>query len=273
MDIDMDGDVFGSQRNPASLQPPQLSQPVPQQLPTPPQPPPSPQLPTPPEPLTPPEPPAPPEPPTPSRRDPAQNIGGRRYSNPRRPSDAGQSNNKWCSSGHHHRPPINFIENGRTFQTCNACRAARRRNRANQRAANATAQVLQQLEQQEGLPQNPIPPDNIAPQQPLNPPSQQLDPLFSPAISPEDRNRLERVRAKWNEIQLESCDGCEREWFDLGVEPTARGNLCKDCQKSVPLFHKDNNLYPGPGCPDLPSLTQIEEMLISPIHALIQVGY
>ena len=112
MDIDMDGDVFGSQRNPASLQPPQLSQPVPQQLPTPPQPPPSPQLPTPPEPLTPPEPPAPPEPPTPSRRDPARNIGGRRYSNPRRPSDAGESNNKWCSSGHHHRPPINFIENG-----------------------------------------------------------------------------------------------------------------------------------------------------------------
>ena len=106
MDIDMDGDVFGSQRNPASLQPPQLSQPVPQQLPTPPQPPPSPQLPT------PPEPPAPPEPPTPSRRDPARNIGGRRYSNPRRPSDAGESNNKWCSSGHHHRPPINFIENG-----------------------------------------------------------------------------------------------------------------------------------------------------------------
>jgi hypothetical protein len=31
-------------------------------------------------------------------------------------------------------------------------------------------------------------------------------------------------------------------------------------------------LYPGPGCPDLPSLTQMEEMLISPVHALIQVG-
>jgi hypothetical protein len=48
--------------------------------------------------------------------------------------------------------------------------------------------------------------------------------------------------------------------------------LCKDCRKSTPLYHK-NDMNPGLGCPDLPSLTQIEEMLISPVYTLIQVGY
>ena len=56
--------------------------------------------------------------------------------------------------------------------------------------------------------------------------------------------------------------------FDLNVIPTDSGdNLCKDCQKPSPLFHK--NMYPGTGCPDLPSLTQMEEILISSMYALI----
>ena len=214
--------------------------------------------------------------------------------------NTGQSDNKYCSTGRHHRPHINFIENGRTYQTCNDCRACQRRNRANPGAAGAAAQVLQQLEQQEDLPQNVIPPANLSPQQPPHPlpppqpphpstppqppylplppspvpPPQQLDPLLNPAISPEDHNRLEQVRTKWAAIQLESCDGCEREWFDLDVKLAETGdNLCKDCRKPTPLFHKNNNLYPGPGCPNLPTLTQMEEMLISPVHALIQVCY
>ena len=98
------------------------------------------------------------------------------------------------------------------------------------------------------------------------------NPLLDPAIPLEDQNCLRRVCEKWNAIKLESCDGCEREWFDLNVVPTDSGeNLCNDCHKSAPRFHKNNNMYPGPGCPDLPSLTQMEEMLISPVHALIQV--
>jgi len=115
-------------------------------------------------------------------------------------------------------------------------------------------------------PHSPPPPPPTEPQQP------QVDPLLDPAILPEDCNHLKRVCEKWNAINLESCDGCEREWFDLNVIPTGSGgNLCKDCQKPSPLFYKNNNMYPGPGCPDLPSLTQMEEILISPIRALIQV--
>jgi hypothetical protein len=280
MSID-DEDIFGGQRNPIPLppqpSPPQPSPPQPS-LPQPsPQPQPQPQLQPPP-----PSPPSPPSPPlSPSRRDPARNIGGRRYSNARRPSNAGQSNNKYCSTGRHNRPNINFVENGRTYQTCNDCRARQRRNRANQGPVDHGAQALQQLEQQGVPPQNPIPLPNQSPSQPPHPPPppspvlpQQLNPLLDSAISPEDHDRLQRVREKWNAIQLESCDGCEREWFDLGVIQTETGdNLCKDCRKTTPLFHRNNNVNPGPGCPDLPSLTQMEEMLISPVHALIQVCY
>ena len=64
-----------------------------------------------------PTPPTPPQQEIPSRCDPALNVSGW-YSNAWRPSNAGQSDNKWCSTGHHHQPPINFIENGWTFQTC-----------------------------------------------------------------------------------------------------------------------------------------------------------
>ena len=140
--------------------------------------------------------------------------------------------------------------------------------------------MLQQLEQQEGPPENPILPNNLAPQPPNPPlppspdlPPQPFDPLLNPAISQEDQNHLKNVRAKWDAIQLERCDECEQEWFDLGVQRVGTGdNLCKDYRKPRPLFHKNNNVYPGPGCPDLPTLTQIEEMLISPVHALTQVG-
>ena len=132
--------------------------------------------------------------------------------------------------------------------------------------------MLQQLEQQGGPLQNLTPPDNVAPPLPPFPvlPPRRLDPLLTPAVSPEGHHLLENVCAKWNAISLESCNGCEREWFDLnGQQLENRGNLCKDCRKPRPLFHEDNDRYPGPGCPDLPKLTQ---MLILPIHQLIQVG-
>jgi len=292
MDVD-DEDIFGGHQNlipqhqnyPPPLPPlptPPLPPPLTPPVPTPPVP--TPPLPTPPLPTPPlPPPPTPPlspplpqqqqQPPTSPRRDPARNIGGRRYSNARRPSNAGQSANKFCTTGRHHRPLANFVQDGQTYQTCNSCRERQRIGRANRSAANPDAQISLQFEQQ-GIPpidapplQPPHPPLPSVPQQP-----QQLDPLLDPAILPEDRNRLQRVREKWNAIKLESCDGCEREWFDLDVRQTASGdNLCGDCRKPSALFHKNNNMYPGPGCPDLPSLTQMEEMLISPVHALIQV--
>ena len=67
-------------------------------------------------------------------------------------------------------------------------------------------------------------------------------------------------------IAMESCSLCHEEWFDLEVEDGA----CKNCRKS-PKFQPSNNMYPGNGASHLPELSQMEEMLISPVHALVQL--
>ena len=67
-------------------------------------------------------------------------------------------------------------------------------------------------------------------------------------------------------IAMESCSLCHEEWFDLEVEDGA----CKNFRKS-PKFQPSNNMYPGNGASHLPELTQMEEMLISPVHALVQL--
>jgi hypothetical protein len=80
------------------------------------------------------------------------------------------------------------------------------------------------------------------------------------------------MSVEWNAIQLEICAGCEWKWFDLDVRQMEDGaGLCKECRKSTPLYH-NNNMSLGLACPGLPSLIQIEEMLILPV-ALTQVGY
>ena len=65
---------------------------------------------------------------------------------------------------------------------------------------------------------------------------------------------------------MESCDLCHEEWFDLKVE----NGVCENCRKSS-KFQPSNNMYPRDGAFGLPELTQMEEMLISPVHALVQL--
>jgi hypothetical protein len=65
---------------------------------------------------------------------------------------------------------------------------------------------------------------------------------------------------------VESCELCHEEWFDLKVQDRA----CEQCRKSS-KWQSSNNMYPGPGAGHLPELTQMEEMLISPVQALIQL--
>jgi uncharacterized protein DUF6570 len=52
--------------------------------------------------------------------------------------------------------------------------------------------------------------------------------------------------------------------------------ICKRCRdkdrgKDFHLFGIDNNMFPG-DMPDLPELTQIEEMLIARVHVFIESG-
>jgi len=67
-------------------------------------------------------------------------------------------------------------------------------------------------------------------------------------------------------VVMDLCDFCHEEWFDLKVE----NGKCENCRTGS-KFQPSNNMYPGDGAPHLPELTQMEEMLISPVHALVQL--
>ena len=86
------------------------------------------------------------------------------------------------------------------------------------------------------------------------------------AMSPEDKLLLDEVWQWILDIKMESCTLCYEEWFDLKV----LNGICAKCRKST-KFQPSNQMYPGPAVSTLPELTQMEEMLISPIHALVQL--
>ena len=67
---------------------------------------------------------------------------------------------------------------------------------------------------------------------------------------------------------MENCTVCREEWFKLDV----KDGVCKRCTKSPTKFTAANNMDPGMGAPsDLPELTRMEELMISPVHAMIQL--
>ncbi|KAJ7161630.1 hypothetical protein C8R46DRAFT_839640, partial [Mycena filopes] len=69
-----------------------------------------------------------------------------------------------------------------------------------------------------------------------------------------------------------TCTACHERWFDLEV----KDGKCEKCRKSGRTrtkFQDVNDMNPGaiPGPDVLPPLTQIEEMIISPVHALVSL--
>ena len=69
-------------------------------------------------------------------------------------------------------------------------------------------------------------------------------------------------------ITMDLCDLCHEEWFDLKVE----NGVYENCGKGS-KFQPSNNMYPGVGISHLPELTQMEEMLVSPVDALVQLWH
>lgn len=55
-------------------------------------------------------------------------------------------------------------------------------------------------------------------------------------------------------------------WFDLKL----KDGKCSNCQKGS-KFQVHNKMYPGIVPLALPPLSQMEEMIISPVHALVQL--
>jgi len=90
--------------------------------------------------------------------------------------------------------------------------------------------------------------------------------LDGSAISEVDKEQLKNCCEKLMNITMEHCTSCNEEWFDLDV----KDGCCTNCRKST-KYMASNLMDPGPGWSDLPPLTQMEELLISPTHALVQL--
>ncbi|KAJ7770380.1 hypothetical protein B0H14DRAFT_2273408, partial [Mycena olivaceomarginata] len=109
------------------------------------------------------------------------------------------------------------------------------------------------------------------PDEPLNPPLIPPIPpppvglMTQPAVSATDKLLMDRVRLEWMKIEMQTCNSCNERWFDLDVKE----GKCDKCRKRL-KFHAGNQMDPGPAA-NLPNLTQIEEMIISPVHALVSL--
>jgi hypothetical protein len=93
------------------------------------------------------------------------------------------------------------------------------------------------------------------------------------AVSAEDRTLLQAFCDQLMNISLEHCSKCNEEWFDLKVSVQHDGRaLCARCVRSD-KFSEINQMCPGPDPQSLflPELTQMEEILISPVHTHLQV--
>lgn len=203
--------------------------------------------------------------------NPARIVGGSRHGIARVQNERHRArqphptnpNKLWCTTGRHYVLETEFGAR----QTCEDCRRKHReraaiiREQEHQQAVQAgpaIAQVQLQDQIEEPVQNGPVPEQQ----------EHDGDPLSTSAVSDEDKVLLKNCRQKLTAITMESCNFCHEEWFDLNVT----NGKCKKCTRSN-KWQASNNMYPGPD-PDpaiLPPLTQMEEMLISPVHALVQL--
>lgn len=83
---------------------------------------------------------------------------------------------------------------------------------------------------------------------------------------------MQEFHQRIREPRLETCVRCRERWFGLYLN---KGGVCNRCirvdrRKDIFLFGAENKMQPDP-MPDLPELTQVEEMLISRTHVFLEV--
>jgi hypothetical protein len=169
----------------------------------------------------------------------------------------------WCTNNRHWVHRDIFGDLGQ----CENCRrrAHENRHRGRERQSETILQTEldAQIEPQPLLPPPPQPLPQYPPQPPPVPPL--VDPLTGSAVTPEERTLLLSVREKLMAIKRELCVECHENWFDLDI----RQGVCAKCRKNC-KYKESNQMYPGLR-PELPTLTQMEEMLIASVHALVQL--
>ncbi|KAH6667816.1 hypothetical protein B0J14DRAFT_172917 [Halenospora varia] len=99
----------------------------------------------------------------------------------------------------------------------------------------------------------------------------------APALSEQDWQYLKDFQARLaKEVILDHCTRCRETWFNNNVV----NGVCKKCRTTRDKSKKDdepflmpaeNLMDPGGVPPNLPKLTQVEEMLIAKVHVMVEV--
>lgn len=105
------------------------------------------------------------------------------------------------------------------------------------------------------------------------------DDLGAPAMSAADWSRTQEWMRCLGAEELHHCERCKERWFDLKIDGDGICHRCrrrdKDEEKKPEeertfLMSALNHMDPG-DMPDLPPLSDIEQMLISPVHISMHV--
>jgi hypothetical protein len=104
--------------------------------------------------------------------------------------------------------------------------------------------------------------------------------LPAPALSEVDWEWIQKFQAKLQEEKMETCSSCNECWFQMKLGTGPLESVCAVCAKDIGslknptdllLFSDTNALDPGAVPADLPTLSEVEEMLITRMHVHLQV--
>ena len=96
------------------------------------------------------------------------------------------------------------------------------------------------------------------------------DPLDAPALIDSEWQYICNFNSFLAQLKLEECATCNERWFDMKLS----NEVCKACRGSniqKKLYSKSNNADVGSIPHNLPSLSEIEEILIARAHVHVQV--
>ena len=169
----------------------------------------------------------------------------------------------WCTRGNHELPRRRFGGEVSRLPVCDACRNAQRTPLQSPRSSPQ----LDALDSQPSRLRDPDPRLNL------------LDDTFtlSPALSERDWASIKEFHEEVDRSIMEVCDRCKERWFDMVL----REGVCKRCRTARDkrlvgdgepfLMSAENEMDPGDVPSGLPSLTQVEEMLIARVHVFLEV--
>jgi ATP-dependent DNA helicase PIF1 len=104
---------------------------------------------------------------------------------------------------------------------------------------------------------------------------------LTPPVTPEDFQRVIDFHEALREHNMEFCERCHEEWFNMDIEEIDGASVCGTCRvrdnpaKRNPgepyLFSIENHTWTGPQPDELRALTYMEEAILALAHCMMQM--